>query len=63
MKLPGWTNIAASLRLFGDVISRLPDWELRVPRVIVSLPPAEAQPPPDVVNIGPRSIFLHRKII
>ena len=29
MKLLGWTHIAASLRLFGEVtISRLPDWEL-----------------------------------
>ena len=42
MKLPGWTNIAASLRLFGDdhVVSRLPDQELEAPRVAVLLPPA-----------------------
>ena len=35
MKLPGWTNIAASLRLFGDVVSRLPDRELGA-RVVTS---------------------------
>ena len=39
MKLPGWTNIAASLRLFGNVFSRLLDRELGAPRVAVSLPP------------------------
>ena len=27
MKLPDWTNIAASLRLFGDDVLRLPDRE------------------------------------
>ena len=40
MKLPGWTNIAASLRLFGGVVSHLPDRELGAPRVVVLLPPA-----------------------
>ena len=32
-------NIAASLRLFGDVVSRLPDRELGAPRVTVLLLP------------------------
>ena len=39
MKLPGWMNIAVSLRLFGGVVSRLPDRELGAPRVVVLLPP------------------------
>ena len=40
MKRPGWTNIAASLRLFGGVVSCLPDRELGALRVVVLLSPA-----------------------